>query len=523
MRFLDREAEIETRYGGGFVQSIDGSAARPRTAGASTGSSTSTASSRRSAPPRCGFAPGDRIWWDYRDWTDAMRVPAVVGSWPEPFARHHRARPRSRGARASCLEGGSACGRWRQGGGGASARRSTAGSGAGRQGRCPRLLVGRGPSVRAAAVGRARGRAGPERRLRRLRGAGRMAATTCSRSTSRAAAPEPRAAGRPRGRACGEGTSRPSGWSPGPTQRASGAPRAARRGLLRDRYAVAQPTAESRSRCRSSTRAGDEDARSPTGPGTRPALRPRAPAAAIVFLGSFAVVAFVFSNPIVLAAAGAGVLVAGLARGSRARRWRSRRATGWRSGSRSSSSTCSSAQRGETILVRGWDLPVLGQTGRHASSRSPRAACLRCGSSWSWRRSRCYSACVDPDRVLRLLRPVARRSALTATLIARAGAARRRRPRAAARGRALAGPGGGARRPRGDRRAASWPARSTAPSMSPRRSSCAAYARGAPAPARRAAADRRHDAGFLAMGLAVVAVGRSARPGRRRIRALSGD
>jgi hypothetical protein len=28
---------------------------------------------------------GDRIWWDYRDWTAAMRVPAVVGSWPEPF------------------------------------------------------------------------------------------------------------------------------------------------------------------------------------------------------------------------------------------------------------------------------------------------------------------------------------------------------------------------------------------------------------------------------------------------------
>ena len=30
-----------------------------------------------------------------------------------------------------------------------------------------------------------------------------------------------------------------------------------------------------------------------------------------------------------------------------------------------------------------------------------------------------HSACVDPDRVLRLLRPLARRSALTATLIAR--------------------------------------------------------------------------------------------------------
>ena len=28
---------------------------------------------------------GDRVWWDYRDWSAAMRVPAVVGSFPEPF------------------------------------------------------------------------------------------------------------------------------------------------------------------------------------------------------------------------------------------------------------------------------------------------------------------------------------------------------------------------------------------------------------------------------------------------------
>src|SRR5262249_47892008 len=31
------------------------------------------------------LSDGDRIWWDYRDWTSAMRVPAVVGAWPEPF------------------------------------------------------------------------------------------------------------------------------------------------------------------------------------------------------------------------------------------------------------------------------------------------------------------------------------------------------------------------------------------------------------------------------------------------------
>ena len=34
---------------------------------------------------------GDRIWWDHRDWSTAMRVPAVVGSWPEPFLHGFRA------------------------------------------------------------------------------------------------------------------------------------------------------------------------------------------------------------------------------------------------------------------------------------------------------------------------------------------------------------------------------------------------------------------------------------------------
>jgi hypothetical protein len=86
MRLLDREAEITTRYGGGFVQSIEGLAG-------------GTEDGRRfdwffyvngieSPIGAAGFRVhgGDRVWWDHRDWTAAMRVPAVVGSWPEPFA-----------------------------------------------------------------------------------------------------------------------------------------------------------------------------------------------------------------------------------------------------------------------------------------------------------------------------------------------------------------------------------------------------------------------------------------------------
>jgi hypothetical protein len=108
IRFLDREAEITTRYGGGFVQSIDG------LAGTESGG-------RRydwffyvnGIESAVGSAEvhvhgGDRIWWDYRDWTDAMRVPAVVGSWPEPFAQAS-AEGDHRPVRVECLAGGSAC------------------------------------------------------------------------------------------------------------------------------------------------------------------------------------------------------------------------------------------------------------------------------------------------------------------------------------------------------------------------------------------------------------------------------
>ena len=85
MRMLDSEAEIETRYGGGFVQSIEG------ISGTAEGGRTSdwffymngVESSIGAAETT--VRGGDRIWWDHRDWTEAMRVPAVVGSWPEPF------------------------------------------------------------------------------------------------------------------------------------------------------------------------------------------------------------------------------------------------------------------------------------------------------------------------------------------------------------------------------------------------------------------------------------------------------
>jgi hypothetical protein len=85
IRLLDRNADITTRYGGGFIQSIDG------LAGSISGGRRSDwffyVNGIESPIGSAQYDPsgGDRIWWDYRDWTAAMRVPAVVGSWPEPF------------------------------------------------------------------------------------------------------------------------------------------------------------------------------------------------------------------------------------------------------------------------------------------------------------------------------------------------------------------------------------------------------------------------------------------------------
>jgi hypothetical protein len=50
---------------------------------------------------------GDRVWWDYRDWTAAMRVPAVVGSWPEPFA--HGSEGKRFPVRIDCLGAEESC------------------------------------------------------------------------------------------------------------------------------------------------------------------------------------------------------------------------------------------------------------------------------------------------------------------------------------------------------------------------------------------------------------------------------
>jgi hypothetical protein len=103
MRFLQRRAKVETRYAGRFVQEINGIRS-----GESNGRRRDWFYYVNGIEEDVGAAEhevrrGDRVWWDYRDWTTAMRVPAVVGSFPEPFI--HGSDGKSFPVRIDCARG----------------------------------------------------------------------------------------------------------------------------------------------------------------------------------------------------------------------------------------------------------------------------------------------------------------------------------------------------------------------------------------------------------------------------------
>ena len=85
MRMLRSEFDVTTRFGGRFVQSIDG------LEGEGAGGQVDWFYWVNGLEADKGAAewevlPGDHILWDHRDWSAAMRVPAIVGAYPEPFA-----------------------------------------------------------------------------------------------------------------------------------------------------------------------------------------------------------------------------------------------------------------------------------------------------------------------------------------------------------------------------------------------------------------------------------------------------
>jgi hypothetical protein len=108
MRVLERDADIDTRYGGGFVQSIDGLEAEAE-AGAGPSDWFFYVNGVESTVGAADYSlhGGEAIWWDYRDWSAAMRVPAVVGSWPQPLKGGYEGKLRP--VSLICRGGGAAC------------------------------------------------------------------------------------------------------------------------------------------------------------------------------------------------------------------------------------------------------------------------------------------------------------------------------------------------------------------------------------------------------------------------------
>jgi hypothetical protein len=83
LQALDREADVDTRYGGRFVHAVNGIEG--------------SLENRRDwfyflngIEPDLGgveltVRAGDVVWWDFRAWSGTMAQPVVVGAFPEPF------------------------------------------------------------------------------------------------------------------------------------------------------------------------------------------------------------------------------------------------------------------------------------------------------------------------------------------------------------------------------------------------------------------------------------------------------
>jgi hypothetical protein len=85
MSLLLRNDKVATKYGGGFVESIDG-----HSGGQEGGEPVDWFYYVNGIEAPKGAAatnvhPGDHVWWDLHDWSQAEEIPAVVGSFPEPF------------------------------------------------------------------------------------------------------------------------------------------------------------------------------------------------------------------------------------------------------------------------------------------------------------------------------------------------------------------------------------------------------------------------------------------------------
>ena len=89
LRALEAELPIETSYGGGFVEGIDGIESRGGDDPADWFFFVNGIEAEVGAAD-IELLPGDEVWWDYREWGEVMYVGSVVGSYPAPLAGGYR-------------------------------------------------------------------------------------------------------------------------------------------------------------------------------------------------------------------------------------------------------------------------------------------------------------------------------------------------------------------------------------------------------------------------------------------------
>ncbi len=86
MRLLQRNApKVQTRFGGNFVQSVDGVSGGQRDGRSVDWFFYVNGILADKGATAVKVHQGDRVWWDWHDWTVVDDIPAVVGSFPEPF------------------------------------------------------------------------------------------------------------------------------------------------------------------------------------------------------------------------------------------------------------------------------------------------------------------------------------------------------------------------------------------------------------------------------------------------------
>jgi hypothetical protein len=85
LRLLDRSAEVTTRYSGGFVQSIEGIEGGQDEGRLVDWFYSVNGVELGEGAGEYDLRDGDRVWWDLRGWSTAMRMPTNVGAFPEPL------------------------------------------------------------------------------------------------------------------------------------------------------------------------------------------------------------------------------------------------------------------------------------------------------------------------------------------------------------------------------------------------------------------------------------------------------